>query len=148
MPSWDQSDPGTQSFHYGPLTAPERLAWESWADRSWKRKVCPALSSQQVLGTSRAQLCSSPGPGKDSVCLLLSLPGALNAPSFLHILQWNKPSRVSGSLITPGGHLKTQLHARWVVACPLSALPLIVQAGALASQANSFMDNINYHVAH
>lgn len=31
---------------------------------------------------------------------------------------------------------------------PLSTLPLMALTSALASQANGFMDNINYHVPH
>lgn len=68
VPSWDRSDPGTQSFHHAPKS-PERFAWESFAAKGTAREKCVPLSSQQVWGTRRTQPRCGLGPSQDSIGL-------------------------------------------------------------------------------
>ena len=103
VPSWDRSDPGTQSFHHAPRS-PERLAWESFAAKGAGREKCVPLLSQQVWGTRRAQLRSSLGPSKDSAGLL-SQGSARSRFSFLAPLAINPPESeaLSQPTILPEG---------------------------------------------
>ena len=58
VPSWDPSDPGTQSFHYAPNSPGERRMGKPRSRRSWKgrgrRALLPAGTGDE-LGTAVLQ---------------------------------------------------------------------------------------------
>lgn len=101
-------------------------------------------------GDEAGTAAPSLGPSNDPICLLCSAK-ALNAPGLLFLLHWEKTSqglRLPHTAHDPAWRPMWNSTRNRVFARPLLALPLMARTRALASQANWFMDNINYHVAH
>lgn len=133
-----------------PLTAPEGLAWESSTAKGVRRDNCGRLSAQQVWGRGRHS-CAQPGAQQGPhLPSLLSRGSQCSRSSLLAPPAANPPGSQAPSHTAHDPAWRPTWNAMWsrVFAQPLLVLPLTVQTSALASQANRFMDNINYHVAH
>lgn len=141
VPSGDWSDPGTQSLH-DCLQQPLRASVGKLS--SQRRCVCPPLLPAG-MGDQQAPAVLQPGAWQGLCWPSLPARGS-ECPMFPLFSIWNKPSRLRLPP-WPRRRLKTQCHPRrgGRLTFGTATHP---ETGASASQANWFMGNINYHVAH